>query len=1028
MFEPRRRSVLGALAGGTAGLVVGSVPDLALAAVHGLRPVDLTTDHLSNPLGIGSATPRFGWRLIGDGEDRAQSAYRIRVTRNRDAGAAEVWDTGWVASGEQTGRSYGGLALRSRTRYYWTVQVRDESGRPGPVSDPATFETAYLRPSEWTAQWVGSGIAVTPPVRTLPPGGYEPAALTAGHTLGQSFHSQDRFTAVVVLLDVPAAETATCWMTLREVAPDGAVIARKQVELHGDQYGNAQARLDVSAPAGRYYLELSAPTGTISWPTGKAYPGSDSPYDGGTAFADGQPSADEDRWLSCLPPAPPANPLLRKEFAVPGAVSSARLYICGLGRAVASINGHRVGDAVLSPIATDYHRRLLYTTHDVTELLREGGNVLGVALGRGHFATRAPDSEGTDLARWIAEPQLRAQLEITLTDGRRFTVGSDASWRLTDGPTTYEGVHAGESYDARRASSLHGWDRAGYDASAWRPVRSVPDPGGALEAYPGPHIRTGQRIQPVSVTSPAPGVWVYDFGVVTAGWVRLRGQLTAGTTLRLSYAEKRGADGRIRPGTPGGVENVALDGRLQVDEYTAAGTGVETWQPSYTYKGFRYVEVTGADRPVELVAVPVASDLADTMRLRLDDPELQWIADAFRRTAINGLHGYPDLSPYTKVGWLGGARNATAPMMYQFDTARLFEHWLDDIRAAQAPSGEIPLIAPLGPGASGFLLSPVYSSLYPHLVHRHWMMYRDRAVPARHFDGVRRYVDWCLGQLRDDLADDIFGDWYPPGVAIGQHPRGVEGGQVVGTAYVMAALRDAIALAELLGHQASVQAWTTRLQRIVDRFTQVFFDGTIYRTSLTTEYRQTSNAVPLAFGLVPSGHVRRVVTRLAADVEARGRHLNTGSMGTGALAYALSDHGRPDLAVAVLAQDTYPSYGHLRRLGASTFWESWEEHSRNHNDSTLSGPAQWLVERAVGLEPLEPGWARFKVQPRVTAHLPGAAIELDAVRGRIQVRWRRDGERVALDVTVPVNTTAEVVLPDGTRHDIGSGRHRFQTS
>jgi alpha-L-rhamnosidase len=208
----------------------------------------------------------------------------------------------------------------------------------------------------------------------------------------------------------------------------------------------------------------------------------------------------------------------------------------------------------------------------------------------------------------------------------------------------------------------------------------------------------------------------------------------------------------------------------------------------------------------------------------------------------------------------------------------------------------------------------------------------------------------------------------------------------------------------------------------------VFLDATagVYRTEVDAGYRQTSNAVPLADGLVPAGHGRRVAANLAADVEANGRHLDTGAPGTGALPYALTDHGRPDLAVAVLGQTDYPSYGHLRRLGATTFWESWEDTSRGHNDTTLSGPVRWLVERVAGIEPLEPGWARFRVAPRVAGALPGAGVTLHTVRGRIDLAWRQQGNGTTLDLQVPVNAVAEVELGDGELRALGSGVHRLE--
>jgi alpha-L-rhamnosidase len=476
---------------------------------------------------------------------------------------------------------------------------------------------------------------------------------------------------------------------------------------------------------------------------------------------------------------------------------------------------------------------------------------------------------------------------------------------------------------------------------------------------------------------------------------------------------------------PGGFENGSVTGRFQRDEFTAAGSGEETWQPSFGFKGFQYVEVTGTDEPLEVVAVPVGSDLAETMELRVEHPQLQWIADAFRQTARNSLHGGPDQPP-GKLGWTSSTYRAVAPMLYQFGMASVFASWLDDIRLAQAPDGEVPLIAPLGATTGGMLLTPSSTGVYPYLVRRYWLTYGDRTVPQRHYDGVHRYVGWLLGRLGPDgTADDQFGDWYPPRPTRG--PMAPEGGTLVGTAHVVASLQDAAAVADVVGEAGQAAAWRDRATDLTRRFTARFLDAAAgtYRTEVPAGYRQTSNAVPLAAGLVPAEHVPAVVANLAADVEAKGRHLDTGALGTGALPFALTDHGRPDLAVAVLGQTDYPSYGHLRRLGATTFWESWEDASRGHNDTTLSEPVRWLVERVAGVEPLQPGWARFRVAPRVTDALPAARVTLHTVRGRVDVAWQRRASALALDVRVPVNAVAEVGLPGGERRELTSGVHRL---
>jgi alpha-L-rhamnosidase len=554
-----------------------------------------------------------------------------------------------------------------------------------------------------------------------------------------------------------------------------------------------------------------------------------------------------------------------------------------------------------------------------------------------------------------------------------------------------------------------------------------------MEAYAGEPVRAGEAIRPVRVSQPADGVWLYDFGVVLAGWARLRDQLPAGTTVRLLYSEKLGASGRIEVGTPGGNENSSVAGRFHVDEYIAAGHGPETWQPSFTYKGFQYIEVTGATRPLDIVAVPVGSDLADTMDIRLDQPMLQHIANAVRQTARNCLRGQPDISPmHTKMGWTSGTYRAAQSMLYLFGMASVFGKWLEDVRLLQAPDGEIPLIAPVGFTIGGFLVTPSSTSVYPYLVRRYWLTYGDRTIPEKHFDSVRRYVEWLLIKVHDNspIPDEPFGDWYPPRPGrTKDDPPAPEGGDLVSKAYTIQTLRDAADLAEVVGRSSLATQWRARADEMVRQFNETFLDRAsgVYRTTIPTAYRQTSNALPLAFGLVPASHVGQVAANLAANVEAQGRHLDTGHIGIGALPFALSDNGRADLAHAVLTQRSYPSYGHLRELGATTLWESWEPDSRGHNDTATSQPMLWFVERVVGVEALEPGWARFRVAPRAFGPLPAASLALSTVRGRISVAWRRFRGTLTLDVEVPVNAVAELVLPNGTRRELGSGSHHIVT-
>ncbi|WP_246186877.1 family 78 glycoside hydrolase catalytic domain [Microlunatus speluncae] len=999
----------------------------------GLRPYRLTTDHLIDPLGIDGLEPRFGWRLAGRGRDRRQSSYQVRVdtaAKGLTGGTDDVvWDSGRVESADQQAIHYAGPALNPRTRYFWTVRVWDETATPGPWARTAWFETALPAGEDWPARWIGSGIELPLPTRTLPPSQFVDDEVT-GKVLGQTFHTAGPIVAVAGLFVNRGEAPAKINLRLRAGGPDGDQLATATV---AGPVGESAARIDLDQPlpSGDYFLEATSDSPGLTWSSGDGdadpdQPQPDSPYPEGDAYADGVKLPARDRWLYALPPDPPADPLLRTTFTLPARPKSARLYLIGLGHGRALINGERVDDIALSPPATDFDRRLLHTSHDVTRLLRSGANALGVALGRGFFASRAADSDGSNLYPWTGEPRLLALLEVTLPDGRTITVGSGPDWRQAEGPVRYDGVYTGETFDARREAELAGWAEPDFDDQDWPAAVIMDDPGGRVQAYPNQPIRGESPIRPAKITELEPGTVLYDFGQVTTGRVRLRGRLRRGTKITIQYHEKLGPHGRIEVGPPAGVLNPSITGRHQRDEYLAGGGQVD-WQPWFTYEGFRYVEVTGGPA-LEVVAVPVRSDLERTMRLKLDEPVLQWIVDATVRTNLNGLHGQPDIAPmYTKLGWLGQPRLASATLLNAFDSAAWLEKWLDDIRVSQSEAGGLAIIAPLGPFATDFPISPSVTGSYPQLVRQHWQHYGDRGLVTRHLPAVRRYAEWLLASLEsgDGLAMDVFADWYPPGQP--HDPRPPEGGFLIGTAFVIETLRDLAVLAGVVGENAEAADWQARAEKLIIRFNEAFLDRRAgsYRTAETDEYRQASNAVPLFLGLVPQEYVERVATRLAQDVEDHDRHLNTGSFGTWALPYALSDHGHPELALAVLGQRTYPGYGFWRSRGGTTLWENWETTARGHNDSTLSGPVQWLLERVVGLELLDPAWARFRVAPRALGDLPAASVALDTVRGRIAVGWRRRGRKLIMDLEVPVNAVAEVTLPGGEPLQLGSGRHRL---
>ncbi|MGN9777596.1 family 78 glycoside hydrolase catalytic domain [Micromonospora sp. H33] len=707
-------------------------------------------------------------------------------------------------------------------------------------------------------------------------------------------------------------------------------------------------------------------------------------------------------------------PLLRRAFRLAKPVTRARLYASGLAYQVLHVNGARVGTSVLDPGFTDYDETVLYVTHDVTDLLDEGENVLGAELGRGFYGMTTRNVWRWHQPPWHGEPRLLARLVVDHPDGSRTEIVSDDAWRVTSGPTLSNSLYAGETYDARREPA--GWSVTGFDDSAWERAMVLDAPAGTLTAQEHEPIRVVESVAPVRLTSPRAGVWVADFGRTTAGWVRLRTAAAPGTTIRIQYGEKLRADGTVEAST-GHVQG----GRFQQDEYVARGGGEEVWEPRFSYKGFRYVQLdglAGAATTGTVTMQVVHSDVRDAGQFRCSEPLFEQFERMMGRTVRNNLHGIPTDTPmYEKNGWTGDAQVAAPTMAGQLDLARFFTKWLGDLRDSQVSSGQVPVIVPSGGwGYQELAPAPEWTTVYPYLLREMHRWYGDDRLLREHWEPVVDYLDWELGRLQNGLAVTALGDYLSPGT--GGNPP--EDTRLTATAYLHRALISIAEVGELTGHGAEATRLRQAAAGLRDRLNETFLDRArgLYRTSRDPGYRQTSNAVPLAFGLVPDDMVRAVVDNLVADIEARGWHLNTGCLGTSVLLPVLTAHGHAEVAARVARQRTYPSWGYWVDNGADTMWEMWPTSTRSRQHYFQGTVVQWLYENVAGLRPAANGWERFVVRPDARSAVSSASLGMDTVRGRVSLAWRRADGEFLLTVEVPVGATAEVHVPAERAQDV----------
>ncbi|MEU9661734.1 family 78 glycoside hydrolase catalytic domain [Streptomyces chartreusis] len=1023
---------------------------------RGLRVTRTTVEHAENVLGTDVAHPRLAWELASSGHGARQTAYRIQV-RAGAAGWARslVWDSGKVTSANSVGVAYGGPELKPRTRYTWRVKVWDGRGNESAWSAPRWWETT-LSPQEWGASWIGvdnptpldftgaSWIWATgaslenAPVGTRwfrsrlhLPGDGEVLKATVVATADDDFalylNGREAVQAPQQQDGWRSGRTADVTHEVTEAAAAGTdvLLAVSATNRAGASVNPAGllVRLRVETSTGRTYELLS----DAGWRV------TDTEQQGWK-----EPEFDDSAWppavvlapygqgpwgtgVSVAVPEQPA-PLLRREFEVQGRVSRARLYISGLAYYEARINGRRVGRQVLDPGFTDYDETVLYAVHDVTELLRRGANAIGVSLGRGFFGMTTPNVWNWHRPPWHSEPRLVARLEIEHPDGSRTALVTDDQWRITEGPTLSNSLYAGETYDARREQGP--WTSPGFDDSAWRPATVQSAPKGSLRAQPHDGIEVIDSFNPESTTRLAPGAHLVDMGRTMAGWARITVRnLPAGTSLQLTYGEKLKPDGSVS------AETSHVPGRFQRDEYICAGREEESWEPAFSYKGFRYVQISGlpetSDDAWQILGRLVHTPLDEVSSFACSEPFYEWLDRAMRRTVLNNMHGIPTDTPmYEKNGWTGDAQLGTPVMTYAFAMHRMLSKWLGDLADSQTDDGQLPVIVPSGGWGYGDLgPSPEWTTVYPFLIREFYRVYGDERAAREHWTTLTRYLDWELSRLRDGLAVTALGDYLAPGY--GGNPP--EDTRLTATAYLYRALLDTAEMGEVLGADEVVTRYRKAAEQLKTALNAEFLgaDGH-YRTAKDPGYRQTSNAIPLAFGLVPDSARDSVFDSLVRDVERRGNHLNTGALGTSVLLRVLCAHGRPDLAHAVATQRTYPGWGYWHDNGADTMWEMWPLDSRSRDHYFQGTAAQWLYENVAGLRPGDAGYATFTVRPDARTGVDWARTSIRTVRGTAGVAWSQTAAGFTMEVRVPVGAIAEVhvpaagrdevTVPDGARH------------
>lgn len=701
-------------------------------------------------------------------------------------------------------------------------------------------------------------------------------------------------------------------------------------------------------------------------------------------------------------------PHFRKEFGVKNKVASARLYISGLGYYDAWLNGKRIGDHQLDPAVTRYDRKVLYVTYDVTQHLQQGDNAIGVILGTGWYNFHTGAAWDFDKAPWRAQPVLKAQLEIRYADGQRETISTDRSWKVTTGPIVFDGIHNGETYDARLG--LKDWTVAGTKSGSWQNAVEVKGPAGVLRSQPMPPIRLIRTLPARSVNNPKPGVYLYDFGQNIAGRIRLKATGPEGAEIVIRHGERLFEDGTLDQKE---LSRFVFTGETQTSRYILGKNQPADWSPSFTYHGFQYAEVTippGVEIQ-KLEAQVLNTDFEETGVFACSDTLLNRIHDAMKLAYLGNFHGYPTDCPHReKIGWSGDAQLVTEGALFNFDAVSAYLKWIDDFVDEQQSSGQIPGIIPTSGWGYTFKQAPAG--------------YQDRGYGPQ-WEGAFVLIPWYLYQYTGDTG--ILKRYFKPLKAyllyLEQHAEsdhtlsfGIDDHKALNhTEPAILATGFFYQLSGILGKMAQALHkdedtlyFRNLSQQIRKGYRARFYDK---ESGSWGNGSQTALSGTLYHGLAGPSEEQYLVQKLVADLEANGYHLETGVVGTKYMIDALTRYGRPDVIYRIASQRTFPSWGYWLEQGANTLWQNWDgSQSRNH---VMFGSIDaWFYQALAGIrpDPENPGFRNVIIRPAFVESLNHATGSFLSSRGLIRSEWERKAGEMQLRVEIPANSTATVYL------------------
>ena len=883
-----------------------------------MRVKNLRCEAMVNPLGISVRQPRLTWIMEADERSVIQTGFRVTVRKDDPKNGEILFDSG-DRTGSEPFIDLPEKILKSRTRYYWNVFVRDNQCRSKASEEETWFETGLLNEEDWKAKWI------------------EPE--------------------------------------------------------------QSEVKTDVR--------------GIQSW---------------------NEPKQSKEICEEHMNPCQ----MLRKEFDICRPVKKARIYATAHGIYRLLINNKQAGDYEFAPEATNYADMLQVQTYDVTGLLRQGRNALGVVLANGWWAGRIGYyGESCQYGNRLA---LFLQLEVEYEDGEMYVLGTDSSFRSSEGPWRYGELCIGEKYDMNQEKP--GWAMPDYDDSSWKRAAVYDYGTGNLTGQNAPHIRVLEYIcDPKTYISPK-GEMILDFGQVMSGNAAMHIKSGPGAEVVLRYFEETDPEGNYW---------FELDGRnsQQTDTFVLDQSGEGDYDPWFTYHAFRYIFIESSTGKVEVAKAAarlIASDVETTAAITTSNEKVNRFQENIRWTLCSNMSSILTDNPdRERAGWTGDLQMIAPTLFYHVDAQAFIRRWLKEAADEQLSDGCIPLVVPNWPHYQQmpFVTSAGWGDV---CVIVPWIMYErygDERILRECWPMMKKWLGYIEKRARvnpedgEEItperaerlnylwnADFNYGDWLTPSACYNE-----ETGEytyytqtlcyMMGTYYYAYSSSIMAKVASVLHMDEEAEYYTELTEKVRQAaIEEIYRKGGI----LESEY-MGAQILALHMGFYPEEDHQKLVDRLTELFRERG--MDAGFSSALLISDTFCENGYPELAYDILLNEKFPSWLYEVDQGATSVWESMQavmpDGTRNavsFIQPALCSIGNWMMQGMGGIRPAKPGFRKIEIRPYFTERLSGVETEYMSVRGKIRCAWEHTEKTAVIRVEIPANTTAEVTLPGAVPESI----------